>query len=143
MKHWYSAQELNALAPAPGKERAVQHRATRVGWQSRPRQGQGGGREYAFSPFMGSRGLVPLRRVGQHPTNPWRKQEAGLAVVSAKRKALKMLGTRAKKPKPLLRCGARCWGGGWRLRGGVLAIFAFFWSARTCKFFALLRRCWH
>ena len=30
-----------------------------------------------FSPFMGSRGLVPLRGVGQRSTNPWRKQEAG------------------------------------------------------------------
>ena len=31
---------------------------------------------------MGPRGLVPLRGVGQHPTSSWRKQEAGLAVVS-------------------------------------------------------------
>ena len=44
---------------------------------SRPRQSQGGGREYTFSPFMGSRGLVPWRGVGQCPTSSWRKQEAG------------------------------------------------------------------
>ena len=44
---------------------------------SRPRQGQGGGREYAFFPFMGPRGLVPWRGVGQRPTNPWQKQERG------------------------------------------------------------------
>ena len=30
-----------------------------------------------FPSFMGSRGLVPLRGVGQRPTNLWRKQEAG------------------------------------------------------------------
>ena len=41
MKQWVSAQELDTLAPALGKERAVQYRATREGWQSRPRQGQG------------------------------------------------------------------------------------------------------
>ena len=35
------------------------------------------GREYAFFPFMGPRGLVPLRGVGRRPTNPWRKQEVG------------------------------------------------------------------
>ena len=32
-----------------------------------------------FPLFMGSRGLVPLRGVGQRPTNPWRKQEARCA----------------------------------------------------------------
>ena len=37
-----------------------------------------GGKEYAFSPFMGPRGLVPLRGVGQKRlTSSWRKQEAG------------------------------------------------------------------
>ena len=48
---------------------AFVEKTTRENWQSRPRQGQGGGREYAFFPFMGSRGLVPLRGVGQRPTN--------------------------------------------------------------------------
>ena len=33
-----------------------------------------------FPPFIGPRGLVPLRGVGQRPTNPWRKQEAGGAL---------------------------------------------------------------
>ena len=47
-------------------------------WQSRPRQGQGGGREYHISPFHGTpRGLVPLQGVGQRPTSSWRKQGAG------------------------------------------------------------------
>ena len=49
MKQWYSAQELDTLAPALGKERAVQYRATREGWQSRPRPGRAKEKEYAFS----------------------------------------------------------------------------------------------
>ena len=32
-----------------------------------------------FPPFMGSRGLVPLRGVGQRSTSSWRKQEARCA----------------------------------------------------------------
>ena len=42
------------------------------------------GREYAFFPFMGPRGLVPLRGVGRRPTNPWRKQEVGNGAVPHK-----------------------------------------------------------
>ena len=62
MKQWYSAQELDTLAPALGKERAVQYRAIREGWQSRPRQGQGGGKEYAFSSLpQGVQAALALR----------------------------------------------------------------------------------
>ncbi|MDO8837980.1 MAG: Mu transposase C-terminal domain-containing protein [Parvibaculum sp.] len=45
---WFSAQELAGLGlPAiAGTERGVQLQATREGWQSRPREGRGGGREY-------------------------------------------------------------------------------------------------
>ena len=49
MKQWYSAQELDTLSPALGKERAVQYRATREGWQSRSASGQGAGKEYAYA----------------------------------------------------------------------------------------------
>ena len=34
-------------------------------------------RNITFSPFMGSRGLVPLRGVGQRPTSSWRKVHGG------------------------------------------------------------------
>ena len=62
MKQWFSAQELDTLAPALGKERAVQYRAIREGWQSRPRQGQGGGKEYAYASLpQGVQAALALR----------------------------------------------------------------------------------
>ena len=58
--------------------KSLLEKTTRENWQSRPRQGQGGGREYHISPFHGTpRGLVPLQGVGQRPTSSWRKQGAG------------------------------------------------------------------
>ena len=71
--------ELILFIPIAKKEVAFVKKSLLENWQSRPRQGQGGGREYHISPFMGSRGLVPLRGVGQRPTIFWRKQEAGCA----------------------------------------------------------------
>ena len=49
MKQWFSAQELVGVASMTPSIRGLNFKATREGWQSRPRQGQGGGKEYAFS----------------------------------------------------------------------------------------------
>ena len=49
MKQWFSAQELAGVAGLPTTFQGVLFKTTREGWQSRPRQGQGGGKEYAFS----------------------------------------------------------------------------------------------
>ena len=38
---------------------------------SRPRQGQGGGREYHISPFHGTKRTCSLAGGGQRPTSPW------------------------------------------------------------------------
>ena len=46
MKEWYSAKELAGLPGVPGTERAIQIGAEKQQWQSRPRAGKGGGREY-------------------------------------------------------------------------------------------------
>jgi hypothetical protein len=49
MKEWYAAKELAGLPGMPGTERAVQIKAQKDAWQSRPRAGRGGGREYHLS----------------------------------------------------------------------------------------------
>lgn len=46
MKEWFSTQELAGTAGLPGTERAIQIRAKKELWQSRPRSGRGGGNEY-------------------------------------------------------------------------------------------------
>lgn len=48
MKEWFSAKELADLGlPSLGKtKRAVSYRAKAENWPSRPREGQGGGREF-------------------------------------------------------------------------------------------------
>ncbi|MCK7581820.1 MAG: hypothetical protein MZV65_43510 [Chromatiales bacterium] len=48
MKSWYSVSELAGLPGLPSTDRAIQIRAKREGWAHRPRQGRGGGKEYAF-----------------------------------------------------------------------------------------------
>ena len=49
MKQWFSAQELAGVAGLPTTFQGVLFKTTREGWQSRPRQGQGGGKEYAYA----------------------------------------------------------------------------------------------
>ena len=48
MKFWYSVSELVGLPGLPLTDRAIQIRAKREGWEHRPRQGRGGGKEYAI-----------------------------------------------------------------------------------------------
>ncbi len=52
MKEWFSAKELADLGlPSLGKtKRAVSYRAKAENWPSRPREGQGGGRERGCGP---------------------------------------------------------------------------------------------
>jgi putative transposase len=49
MKEWYSAKELAGLPGMPGTDRAIQIKAEKNNWPSRPRAGRGGGREYHIS----------------------------------------------------------------------------------------------
>ena len=55
----------------PGKVRrwVLTKRGWARRWLSKPKPGTA--RNITFPPFMESRGLVPLRGVGQRPTNPW------------------------------------------------------------------------
>lgn len=49
VERWYSAAELAELPGLPSTPQNVTARAKREGWRSRPRNGRGGGNEYAFS----------------------------------------------------------------------------------------------
>ncbi len=49
IREWFSAKELTGLPGMSNTDRAIQMRAKREAWQSRPRQGRGGGREYHLS----------------------------------------------------------------------------------------------
>ena len=69
MKQWVSAQELDGVAGLPSMRIGLFNKTTRENWQG-IRQSQGGGKEYAFFPFMGPRGLVPWRGVGAAPHKP-------------------------------------------------------------------------
>jgi len=46
--NWFTAKELAGLPGMPDTHSAVVRRAKRDDWESRPRAGRGGGREYAF-----------------------------------------------------------------------------------------------
>ncbi|KEQ19199.1 Mu transposase C-terminal domain-containing protein [Endozoicomonas numazuensis] len=46
---WFTSSELESLGDLPSSARRVRERAIRENWQSRPRQAQGGGREYHIS----------------------------------------------------------------------------------------------
>jgi putative transposase len=46
VKQWYSATDLAGLPGLPTTSRGVTLKAQREDWPSRPRKGQGGGREY-------------------------------------------------------------------------------------------------
>jgi len=48
-REWFSAKELAGMPGMPKSKRATQMKAKRESWQSRPRQGRGGGREYHIS----------------------------------------------------------------------------------------------
>ncbi|UXF57457.1 Mu transposase C-terminal domain-containing protein [Chromohalobacter phage YPCBV-1] len=48
-KDWYTPKELAGLPGMPSTHSAVVRRAKRDGWESRPRTGRGGGREYALA----------------------------------------------------------------------------------------------
>ena len=83
-------QILNGGKVAPSHRLPRRHCLRHRGWRAkkictqklaitpppRPRRWQG---ISLFPPFMGSRGLVPLRGVGQRSTSSWRKQEARCA----------------------------------------------------------------
>ena len=63
MKQWVSAQELVGVAGLSKNDRVIRRIAGKKGWQSRPRQGQGGGREYHISPPpTGAQAGLALRR---------------------------------------------------------------------------------
>ncbi len=47
-QRWYSASELSKLPGVPAAPHNVTRKAKLEGWKSRPRQGRGGGKEYAF-----------------------------------------------------------------------------------------------
>ncbi|HBE44244.1 MAG TPA: hypothetical protein DDW17_02015 [Deltaproteobacteria bacterium] len=49
MKEWYSVKELAGAPGMPGTKRAIQIKAKKCLWQSRPRTDKGGGREYHIS----------------------------------------------------------------------------------------------
>ena len=62
MKQWFSAQELVGVAGLSKIDRVIRRTAGKKGWQSRPRQGQGGGKEYAFSSLpQGVQAALALR----------------------------------------------------------------------------------
>ena len=62
MKQWYGAQELAGIAGTPSTRRGLFKKASLEGWQSRPRQGQGGGREYAYASLpQGVQAALALR----------------------------------------------------------------------------------
>ena len=62
MKQWYSAQELVGIAGLPSTRIGLFNKTSREGWQSRPRQGQGDGKEYAFSSLpQGVQAALALR----------------------------------------------------------------------------------
>jgi transposase InsO family protein len=65
MKAFLSAAEIAAeeLPGLPGVERAVKRAASRFGWQARPRQGRGGGLEYAIESLPA---LARAAYVGKH-----------------------------------------------------------------------------
>lgn len=46
--NWYSAKELAGLPDMPGTPQNVTAKAKREGWESRKREGRGGGREYSL-----------------------------------------------------------------------------------------------
>lgn len=49
MKQWFCAAELAGLQGVPGTKSAVIRRAKKDRWQSQPRAGRGGGREYSLT----------------------------------------------------------------------------------------------
>ena len=62
MKQWFSAQELLGVASMTPSIRGLNFKANREGWQSRPRQGQGGGKEYAYASLpQGVQAALALR----------------------------------------------------------------------------------
>jgi hypothetical protein len=70
MKSWYSVSELAGLPGLPSTDRAIQIRAKREGWEHRPRQGRGGGKEYAIHslPVETQQALAPVA-IEQPPTS--------------------------------------------------------------------------
>lgn len=46
---WYSAKELAGMVGLEGSVRTIYRKSEKENWQSRPRQGQGGGNEYHIS----------------------------------------------------------------------------------------------
>lgn len=49
MREWYSAKELLGVGGLPTSKGKLLQKAKRQGWQSRKRQGRGGGKEYHFN----------------------------------------------------------------------------------------------
>ncbi|NLW34882.1 MAG: transposase, partial [Syntrophorhabdus aromaticivorans] len=62
MNEWHSAKELAGLPGIPGTERGVQIKAQQKSWQSRPRAGRGGGREYHISALPEATRIALLER---------------------------------------------------------------------------------
>ncbi len=71
MKSWYSALELIGLPGVPGSKKGIIEKAKRENWTSHPRQGKGGGKEYALKslPQITQDHLIQLA-IAQVPTLP-------------------------------------------------------------------------
>ena len=59
---WYTAAELAGLPGMPGAEKHVRKKAQRESWPFRPRQGRGGGREYAFDALPAAAQAALMKR---------------------------------------------------------------------------------
>lgn len=79
-QRWFSASELAGLAGMPGTVFGVRKKVEREGWNSREREGRGGGREYPFTalPDDTQLGLVRQRarqQRAQSPSQRYREQQ--------------------------------------------------------------------
>ena len=62
MKQWFSTQDLLGVAGLPETVKGLLEKTTREGWQSRLRQRQGGGKEYAYASLpQGVQAALALR----------------------------------------------------------------------------------
>jgi hypothetical protein len=74
---WYTAALLAGLAGVPSTERNVREKADREEWISRPREGRGGGKEYAFTSLPAiTQAAILLREKPATATTPRRNKLA-------------------------------------------------------------------
>ncbi len=83
MKEWFTARELAGLLGMPATVSGVIRLAKRENWQSRKRQGRGGGREYHIQSLPeAARAHLAL----QHLPPPVAVEETRAAALEARRK---------------------------------------------------------